>query len=220
MESNMKALVILSGGQDSATCLFWALKKYGHGNVSAIGFNYNQRHVDELNYAQAMCEPIHVPFEVLHLPVLAEITNNALTNTAMDVDTAKPAATPPNTYVEGRNILFLTYGAIYAKTNGMQVLVAGVSEADFSGYPDCRDTFIKACNVSLNLGMDYPFVIETPLMWRNKAQVWALAHELGVLDTIKAQTLTCYNGIVGDGCGNCPACQLRANGYKQFLAQK
>ena len=215
----MKALVILSGGQDSTTCLFWALKKYGMGNVAALGFDYNQRHKTELAYAQAICKEQHIPFTILTLPLIAQITNNALTNTQLEVDTTKPADAPPNTYVEGRNILFLTYGAIYAKTNGMQAVVTGVSEADFSGYPDCRDTFIKACNVSLNLGMDYPFVLETPLMWRDKAQVWQLAHDLGCLDIIKNQTLTCYNGIVGEGCGNCPACELRHNGYKEYLAQ-
>jgi 7-cyano-7-deazaguanine synthase len=213
----MKALVILSGGQDSTTCLFWALKQYGEGNVYAMGFDYNQRHVGELDFAKAICDEENVPFTVLTLPVIQELSNNSLTNPNMAVDTTKPDDAPPNTLVEGRNILFLTYAAIYAKSKDIRVLVTGVSESDFSGYPDCRDVFVKACNVSLNLGMDYPFVVETPLMWRTKAQVWQLASELGVLETIRTKTLTCYNGVVGDGCGNCPACDLRNKGYEEFL---
>jgi len=212
----MKALVILSGGQDSTTCLFWALKQYGAGNVSALGFDYNQRHKAELEFASDICKNAEVPFTVLSLPVISEITDSALTNAALNVDEEKPSDTPPNTLVEGRNILFLTYAAIFAKAKGIRALVTGVSESDFSGYPDCRDSFVKACNVSLNLGMDYPFVIETPLMWLDKAHVWQLADKLGVLEVIKNKTLTCYNGIVGDGCGNCPACHLRKKGYDEF----
>ena len=216
----MKALVILSGGQDSTTCLFWAIKKYGADNVSAIGYDYNQRHSMELDFASDICNQHNVPFAVISLPVISELSNNALTNPNMIVDTDKPDNSPPNTLVEGRNLLFLTYAAIYAKTRDIRVLVTGVSESDFSGYPDCRDVFIKSCNVTLNMGMDYPFIIETPLMWLTKAGVWQLADELGVLDVIKNQTLTCYNGIVGDGCGNCPACHLRKKGYEEYLCTK
>jgi len=216
----MKALVILSGGQDSTTCLFWAIKKYGADNVSAIGYDYNQRHKAELDFARDICNQHNVPFTVISLPVISELSSNALTNPNMIVDTDKPQDSPPNTLVEGRNLLFLTYAAIYAKTRDIRVLVTGVSESDFSGYPDCRDVFIKSCNVTLNMGMDYPFIIETPLMWLTKAGVWQLADELGVLDTIKNQTLTCYNGIVGDGCGNCPACHLRKKGYEEYLCTK
>jgi len=216
----MKALVILSGGQDSTTCLFWALQKYGACNVSAIGYDYNQRHKAELDFAHNICNRHNVPFAVISLPVIAELSDNALTNPDIKVDTDKPETTPPNTLVEGRNLLFLTYAAIYAKARDIRVLVTGVSESDFSGYPDCRDIFIKSCNITLNMGMDYPFIVETPLMWRTKAQVWQLADELGVLDIIKNQTLTCYNGIVGDGCGNCPACHLRKKGYEEYLCTK
>jgi len=216
----MKALVILSGGQDSTTCLFWALDKYGIGNVQALGYDYGQRHKAELEYARRICSTHNVPFSVLALPAISELSNNALTNPNMDVETHKPDDTPPNTLVEGRNILFLTYAAIFAKERGIQVLVTGVGEADFSGYPDCRDVFIKACNVSLNLGMDYTFVVETPLMWLSKAKIWQLAQDLGVLEIIRTQTLTCYNGIVGEGCGNCPACHLRNKGYEEFANEK
>ena len=214
----MKALVILSGGQDSTTCLFWALEKYGQHNVQALGFDYNQRHKAELECAARICDAHQVPFAIMALPAISTLSNNALTNTNLTVDTTKPDDTPPNTLVEGRNILFLTYGAIYAKERGIQAIVTGVGEADFSGYPDCRDVFIKACNVSLNLGMDYPFVLETPLMWLSKAQIWGLAHTLGVLEVIRTQTLTCYNAIPGEGCGNCPACHLRNKGYEEFLS--
>ena len=216
----MKAIVILSGGQDSVTCLFWAIKKYGADNVEGLGFDYNQRHVAELDCAKNICANHHIPFTILPLPMPAALGTNALTDTTLDVDTTKPADTPPNTLVEGRNILFLTYGAIFAKARGARSIVTGVSESDFSGYPDCRDMFVKACNVSINLGMDHPFIFETPLMWRDKAQVWQLAQDLGVLDIIRTQTLTCYHGILGDGCGNCPACHLRKNGYEEFLCTK
>ena len=216
----MKALVILSGGQDSTTCLFWALERYGVGNVYALGFDYNQRHNAELDFARSICTGANVPFTVLSLPVISEITDNALTNQSIAVDEHKPSDTPPNTLVEGRNILFLTYAAIFAKSKDIRVLVTGVSESDFSGYPDCRDAFVKACNVSLNLGMDYPFIVETPLMWLDKAHVWQLADKLGVLEIIKNKTLTCYNGIVGDGCGTCPACHLRKKGYEEYQTNK
>jgi len=216
----MKALVILSGGQDSTTCLFWALDKYGAGNVYAIGFDYNQRHIKELDFAKQICDTNNVPFTIIHLPVVAELTNNALTNPLLKVDEHKPNEAAPNTLVEGRNLLFLTYAAIYAKSNDIRVLVTGVSESDFSGYPDCRDVFIKSCNITLNLGMDFPFIIETPLMWLTKAGVWKLSETLGVLEVIRTQTLTCYNGVVGDGCGGCPACHLRMKGYDEYLCMK
>lgn len=212
----MKALVILSGGQDSTTCLFWALDKYGPNNVQALGFDYGQRHKAELGFAKSICDEQNIPFSILSLPTIGQISDNALTNSSIIVDENKPAETPPNTLVEGRNILFLTYAAIFAKERSINALVTGVGEADFSGYPDCRDVFIKACNVSLNLGMDYPFVIETPLMWLTKKEIWLLSKKLGVLELIKTRTLTCYNGIVGAGCGNCPACHLRNKGYEEF----
>jgi len=215
----MKALVILSGGQDSTTCLFWALKKYGVGNVCALGYDYNQRHKAELNCARSICDEQNVPFSIMSLPIFHKLSNNSLTNLNLSVDTEKPENAPPNTLVEGRNILFLTYAAIYAKARDIKILVAGMSESDFSGYPDCRDIFVKACNISLNLGMDFPFVVETPLMWLTKAKVWELAYKLDVLDIIRDKTLTCYNGVYGgQGCNGCPACLLRNKGYEEFLA--
>ncbi|MCH5213020.1 MAG: 7-cyano-7-deazaguanine synthase QueC, partial [Oscillospiraceae bacterium] len=132
----------------------------------------------------------------------------------------KPEDAPPNTFVEGRNHLFLSYAAIYAKTHDITDIVTGVCETDFSGYPDCRDMFVKSLNVTLNLAMDYNFVIHTPLMWLNKADTWAMADRLGVLDIVYKKTLTCYNGTVGEGCGHCPACFLRKRGYEEFLKNK
>ena len=215
-----KALVLLSGGQDSTTCLFWALQKYGQGNVSAIGYNYGQRHNAELECAQRICDRYNVSFTIIHLPALGEMTNNALTNPDIVVDTSKPANSPPNTLVEGRNLLFLNYAAILAKSIDAKILVTGVCETDFSGYPDCRDIFVKSTNVTLNLAFDYSFVIETPLMWLTKSETWALADRLGVLEIIQNETLTCYNSIKGKGCGNCPACDLRQKGYEEFLCTK
>jgi len=213
----MQALVLLSGGQDSATCLYWAIRAYGRDHVYAIGFDYGQRHIDELQYARDICDGLGISFVVVSLPAVSELTDNALTHPDMTVDTATVGDAPPNTLVEGRNMLFLTYAAIYAKERGIRTLVTGVSQSDYSGYPDCRDIFIKSLNVSLNLSMDYEYIIETPLMWRDKSQVWALAQELGVLDIIRDKTLTCYNGIAGEGCGNCPACTLRRRGYDTFM---
>ena len=215
----MKAVVVLSGGQDSTTCLFWALQKYGQGNVCALGFDYNQRHIAELDCAAKICQAHGVQFDVIELPAIAQLTSNSLTNMRLNVDTAATQGTPPNSLVEGRNILFLTYAAIYAKGKSARSIIVGVGQADSSGYPDCRDNFVKACNLSLNLGMDYQFEIETPLMWLTKAQTWQLAHDLGVLEIIKNQTITCYNGAAGSGCGRCPACHLRTRGYEEFVVQ-
>jgi len=216
----MKALILLSGGQDSTTCLFWAIEKYGIENVCAIGFDYNQRHKAELAYAKAICDARHIPFTIVSLPAVSALTDNALTNPSTVVDKTTPSDAPPNTLVEGRNLLFLTYAAIHAKTQNIKTIVTGVCETDFSGYPDCRDVFIKSCNVTLNLGFDHPFVIETPLMWLTKAGAWQLADELGVLEIIRDQTLTCYNGIPGQGCGTCPACDLRKKGYDSYVRDK
>lgn len=214
------ALVLLSGGQDSTTCLFWALKKFGEGNVVAIGFDYNQRHKDELTYAKEICDSYEIPFTVVTLPVIGELADNALTNPTMKVDKTAPLKSPPNTLVEGRNLLFLTCAAIHAKSLGIKTIVTGVCETDFSGYPDCRDVFVKSCNVTLNLAFDYPFVVETPLMWLTKAETWKMAEFLGVIEIIRNQTLTCYNGIPGEGCGNCPACSLRKKGYDDYLCMR
>ena len=151
---------------------------------------------------------------------ISQLAHNSLTDTSIPMDSEKPADGVPNTFVPGRNLFFLSIAAVYAREHGIKHLVTGVSQTDFSGYPDCRDSFIKSLNVTLNLAMDDSFVIHTPLMWIDKCQTWALADELGVLDLIRHRTLTCYNGIVGDGCGHCPACTLRREGLEAYLKLK
>lgn len=215
---NNKALVVFSGGQDSTTCLFWALKEFDE--VQALCFDYGQRHSIELQAASSIAESAGVPFTLLNLDLLKQITSNALTTAEMEVEENKPDNRPPNTLVEGRNMLFLTFAAIFAKGKDIANLVTGVGQADYSGYPDCRDEFIRSLNQTLNLSMDYQFTIHTPLMWKTKKDIWALADELGVFDLVRTQTVTCYNGIIGDGCGHCPACQLRRNGLESFLLDK
>ena len=215
-----KALVVLSGGQDSTTCLFWAAEKYKKENVSAIGFDYGQRHLKELECAEKICRGAGIEFHIIKTPIINELSANSLTRSDIPVEEKKPEGAPPNTFVEGRNHLFLSYAAIYAKTHGITDLVTGVCETDFSGYPDCRDIFIKSLNVTLNLAMDYPFAIVTPLMWLTKAETWELADRLGVLDLIYNETLTCYNGVKGEGCGHCPSCYLRKRGYDEYMEKK
>jgi 7-cyano-7-deazaguanine synthase len=213
---NTKALVVFSGGQDSSTCLFWALKEFDQ--VETLCFDYGQRHRIELEAARGIAEKAGVPFTLLNLDLLKQITHNALTDRAIEVEENKPESSPPNTLVEGRNMLFLTFAAIFAKGKDIPNLVTGVGQADYSGYPDCRDVFIRSLNQTLNLSMDYEFTIHTPLMWKSKQEIWALADDLEVFDLIRTQTVTCYNGIKGDGCGHCPACQLRKNGLDNYLA--
>ena len=215
-----KALVVLSGGQDSTTCMYWAIERYGRENVSAIGFDYGQRHKAELGCAEQICKDENIPYETIPTPIINELSANSLTREDIAVDTQKPEGGLPNSFVEGRNLLFLSYAAIYAKTHNITDLVTGVCETDFSGYPDCRDMFVKSLNVTINLAMDYNFVIHTPLMWLDKKQTWQMADELGVMDVIYNKTLTCYNGIKGEGCGNCPACRLRRKGYEEYIKTK
>ena len=209
-----KAVVVFSGGQDSTTCLFWAMKKYKE--VIAVSFDYNQKHVLELQCAKDICKKYNVEHHILDLNLLNQLAPNSLTRTDIEVDKDAPKEGPPNSFVDGRNLLFLTFVAIFAKQRGITDIVTGVSQSDFSGYPDCRDVFIKSLNVTLNLAMGYEFDIYTPLMWIDKAETWKMAHDLGALKVIKDETLTCYNGIIGSGCGDCPACKLRKNGYLEF----
>lgn len=216
--SPRRALVVLSGGQDSTTCLFWALQRFDE--VCALGFTYGQKHTHEVDIAAEICAEQHVHYEVMDVPLLGQLGSNSLTDTTLEMDADKPAGGPPNTFVPGRNLFFLSIAAVYARERGIFDLVTGVGQTDFSGYPDCRDNFIKSLNVTLNLAMDEQFRIHTPLMWLDKAQTWALADRLGVLDLIRTRTLTCYNGVVGDGCGHCPACKLRREGLELYLQSK
>lgn len=212
---NEKALVVFSGGQDSTTCLFWAKKQFRE--VHALSFIYGQKHVKEVKLARAIAAKAGVHFDVMDVSFIGKLGHNSLTDTTMTMDAEKPADGVPNTFVPGRNLFFLSIAAVYARERGIRHLVTGVSQTDFSGYPDCRDNFIRSLNVTLNLAMEEQFVIHTPLMWIDKAATWALADELGVLDLVRNETLTCYNGIPGDGCGHCPACKLRREGLEKYL---
>lgn len=218
MKQNESALVCLSGGQDSTTCLYWALKHFTH--VEAVCFSYGQKHALEVEVARRIAEKAGVAFSLLDLSLLGQMTHNALTDASVVMDKEKPADALPNTFVPGRNMLFLTLAAIKAYEKGIRNLVTGVSQTDFSGYPDCRDTFIRSLNVSLNLAMESQFVIHTPLMWLDKEQEWELADELGVFDVVRNETLTCYNGVMADGCGECPACKLRRAGLERYLLRR
>lgn len=212
------ALVVFSGGQDSTTCLFWAKKHFK--KVVALSFVYGQKHVKEVDLAREIAAEAGVEWKSMDVSFIASLGKNSLTDTTIEMDEQRPEGGFPNTFVPGRNLFFLSIAAVFARENGIFDLVTGVSQTDFSGYPDCRDNFIKSLNVTLNLALDEQFVIHTPLMWIDKCQTWALADELGVLDLIREKTLTCYHGIVGDGCGHCPACKLRREGLHAYLQIK
>lgn len=213
-----KVLVVYSGGQDSTTCLFWAKREFKE--VYAVSYRYGQKHEIEVEMARKIAEKAGVSFEVMDIPLIGRLGHNSLTDATMVMDQEVPEKGLPNTFVPGRNMFFLSIAAVYARERGIRHLVTGVSQTDYSGYPDCRDAFIKSLNVTLNLAMDYQFVLHTPLMWIDKAQTWELADQLGVLDLVRNETLTCYNGIPGDGCGHCPSCKLRNEGLQKYLAQK
>lgn len=230
MSQHLGALVLLSGGQDSATCLAWALDRYEH--VETIGFDYGQRHRVELQCRTEVLRGLRERFpswavklgddRVLDLAVLGELSASALTTQrAIEFD----ANGLPNTFVPGRNLLFLTLSSALAYRRGLSVLVGGMCETDYSGYPDCRDDTIKAQQVALSLGLNTRIVIETPLMWRDKAATWALAEQLGgadLVELVRVQTHTCYLGERsrlhpwGYGCGACPACELRRRGWYRY----
>ncbi|WP_461676116.1 7-cyano-7-deazaguanine synthase QueC [Staphylococcus warneri] len=211
-----KAIVVFSGGQDSTTCLFYAKKHFK--DVILVTFNYGQRHDAEIEVAKKIAQEQNVEHHILDMSLLSQLTPNALTQRDLKIEDTEDGI--PNTFVPARNLLFLSFAGALAYQIKAKHIITGVCETDFSGYPDCRDSFIKSMNVTLNLSMDRDFVIHTPLMWLDKAQTWELADNLGVLNYIRENTLTCYNGIIGDGCGECPACQLRSRGLDQYLAKK
>jgi 7-cyano-7-deazaguanine synthase len=227
-----RALVLFSGGQDSATCLAWALDRFDH--VETMGFDYGQRHKVELEVRAAFRADIAARFpawapklgedHTLKLDALAAVSDTALTR---DTEIAMQADGLPNTFVPGRNLIFLTFAAALAYRRGLRHIVTGVCETDFSGYPDCRDDTIKALQVALNLGMEQRFVLHTPLMWIDKAETWRMAERLGgtaLVDSVVEDTHTCYLGDRahrhpwGYGCGTCPACALREKGYREYRA--
>jgi len=227
------ALVLFSGGQDSTTCLAWALSRYAR--VETVGFDYGQRHRVELVQRRIVRQQIEEifpqwrarlgPDHVLDIAVLGSISESALTQ---ERAIALQANGLPNTFVPGRNLVFLTLGAALAYRRSIHVLVGGMCETDFAGYPDCRDATIKAQQAALTLGLNEQMLIETPLMWSDKAQIWALAHSLGgpaLIDLIVEHTHTCYLGrrderhAWGYGCGRCPACELRSAGWSRWRAK-
>ncbi len=230
--SQRKALVLFSGGQDSTACLAWALERYAQ--VETIGFDYGQRHRIELDCRLDVLRELHAQFpawspklgedHLLDLSLLGQLSDTALTEArAIEMQ----ANGLPNTFVPGRNLLFLSFAATLAYRRGASVLVGGMCETDYSGYPDCRDNTLKALQVALSLGLDQPMTIETPLMFLTKAQTWGLAHQLGgqpLVDLIVEHTHTCYLGdrehrhAWGYGCGSCPACELRAAGHARYIA--
>lgn len=227
------ALVLFSGGQDSTTCLAWALARFAH--VETIGFDYGQRHRIELEVRPRILAGLREfgswgarlgEDHMVDLTVLGHVSQTALTH---DVAIEMQENGLPNTFVPGRNILFMTFAAAIAYRRGIKHIVTGVCETDYSGYPDCRDDTMKALQVALNLGMESRFVIHTPLMWIDKAQTWHLASALGqdkLVELIRTTTHTCYNGDRthrhnwGWGCGICPACELRATGFEKFIANR
>jgi 7-cyano-7-deazaguanine synthase len=217
MMDNNKAIVVFSGGQDSTTCLFWAMKRFK--KIIAVTFDYGQRHGLEIDVARDICDEHDIEHHLLDMSLLAQLSPNALTNHDIAVE-ERASNGLPSTFVPARNLLFMSFAGAVAYNKGAKHIITGVSETDFSGYPDCRDTFMKSMNVTMNVSMDEDFVIHTPLMWRDKAEVWQLSDELGKLEYVRKKTLTCYEGIMGDGCGACPSCKLRLNGYEAYIARK
>ena len=226
------AILLFSGGQDSTTCLGWALKRFAR--VETIGFDYGQRHRAELDARPLILSAIRRDFpewgarlgddHLIDLNALGRMSETALTR---DVEIAVAENGLPNSFVPGRNLIFLTFAAALAWRRDARHLVTGVCETDYSGYPDCRDDTVKAMQVALNLGMDARFVVHTPLMWIDKAATWALARELGgaaFVELVRTETVTCYEGDRatphdwGRGCGACPACALRRKGWQAFQA--
>ena len=209
-----KAVVVFSGGQDSTTCLLWALEEFDE--VETVTFLYGQRHEAEVEYAQMIAKELGVKQKIIQMDLLNQLTENALTRKDMKIEEGEI----PNTYVEGRNHIFLSFAAIYAQTIGAKNIITGVSETESSGYPDCRDAFIQSLNTTLNLAMDAELKLITPLMSKDKADVWEMADQMGRHQYIRENTLTCYNGVIGDGCGECPSCKLRNEGLQTYLQER
>lgn len=215
-----KAVIVFSGGQDSTTCLIHALPRYDE--IHCITFDYGQRHRAEIDVARRLAKELGVTaHSVLDVKVLNDLTISSLTRDNIPVPSANSSGNDlPNTFVPGRNILFLTLASVYAYQIRAQTVITGVCETDFSGYPDCRDDFVKTLNEAINLGMEYELQLETPLMWLTKAEIWALANYHGQLDFVREHTLSCYNGIKSSGCEECDACGLRTKGLDDFLKNK
>ncbi|MFC3533333.1 7-cyano-7-deazaguanine synthase QueC [Vogesella facilis] len=211
-----KALVVLSGGQDSTTCLYWALREFGAANVEAVTFDYGQRHRVELDAARKVAAMAGVRQTVLPIDTFAAIGGNALTDDSIAPEAGARAdddSALPNTFVPGRNLVFLSFAAAFAYTRGIEHVVTGVAQTDYSGYPDCRENTLKALELALRLGMDSRVTLHTPLMFMSKAETVRLAQQVGAMEAL-AWSHTCYNGEVPP-CGHCAACELRAKGFDE-----
>lgn len=211
-----KALVVLSGGQDSTTCLYWALREFGAANVEAVTFDYGQRHRVELEAARQVAAMAGVRQTVLPIDTFAAIGGNALTDDSITPESGARAdedTALPNTFVPGRNLVFLSFAAAFAYTRGIEHVVTGVAQTDYSGYPDCRENTLKALELALRLGMDSRVSLHTPLMFMSKAETVQLAQQVGAMDAL-AFSHTCYNGEVPP-CGHCASCELRAKGFAE-----
>ena len=213
MKRNNLALVVLSGGQDSTTCLYWALQKFGKANVSAVTFDYGQRHRIELSCASIIAESAGIPHRTLPIDTFRALGGNALTDQAVDVPEETPDGELPQTFVPGRNLIFLTFAAAHAYQHGIRNLVTGVAQTDYSGYPDCREDTLQALEKAIQLGMEYEIRLHTPLMFMSKAETVWLAQECGAMEAL-AYSHTCYRGEQPP-CGRCPACELRAKGFTE-----
>jgi 7-cyano-7-deazaguanine synthase len=208
------ALVVLSGGQDSTTCLYWALDRFGADHVTAVTFDYGQRHRVELACAAQIAARARVPHTVLPINTFAALGGSALTDTGIAIRAEVDARTQlPNTFVPGRNLIFLTFAAAFAYPRGIHDLIVGVAQTDYSGYPDCRQATLQALEQAVRLGMDYELTIHAPLMFKSKAETVLMARDLGALPAL-ADTHTCYHGRQPP-CGECPACVLRARGFAE-----
>lgn len=207
------ALVIFSGGQDSTTCLYWALKKFS--TVEAVTFDYGQRHKIELNSAKEIANLAKVTQTILPINTFSALGGTSLTD-SIDVRNDLETNNLPNTFVPGRNLIFLTYASALAYQKGISHIIGGMCQTDYSGYPDCRNNTIKSMELAINLGMESDITIHTPLMYLTKWEIWNLANELGCLNIVKKYSHTCYNGVQG-GCGTCNACLLRERGYQEYL---
>lgn len=212
MKFNEKALVVFSGGQDSTICLYWALHRFGKGNVSVVTFDYGQRHRIELKSARAIAGLARVPIHLLRIDTFKALGKNALTGN-VPVKSQINGRGLPNTFVPGRNLIFLTFASAFAYQEGVHHLVTGVCEADYSGYPDCREKTIRSLEKTLALGMDYRIRIHTPLIHMTKARALVMAEKLGAFKAL-GMSHTCYNNK-RPPCGVCPACRLRAKSFKE-----
>ena len=208
-----RALVVLSGGQDSTTCLYWTLARFGQGAVESLTFDYGQRHRIELDCARKVAELAAVPHAVLPINTFAALGGSALTDDIPVQAGMDPHTRLPNTFVPGRNLIFLTFAAAYAYQRDIRHLVTGVAQTDYSGYPDCREATLRALEQAIRLGMDYDLTLHAPLMFESKAESVVLARDLGALPAL-AYSHTCYNGQQPP-CGVCPACELRAKGFAE-----